>query len=94
MNRIIHNAMHAVRIANLALLAGLAHATPNTAQTEAIVDTVGPRAFCEQGGGRVTETGEADVYVCCYEEQGKCLVSNTRLNQSVLVELPWAREDL
>lgn len=48
-----------------------------------------PRAFCEQRGGTVTETGHPQVYVCCYRQQEKCVIGNTALQRSVVVDLPW-----
>lgn len=48
-----------------------------------------PRAFCEQRGGTVTETGHPQVYVCCYRQPEKCVIGNTALQRSVVVNLPW-----
>ena len=96
MNRRFGNSMRIVLLMGLALLAGLAHATPASARTETsnVDSSVSARAFCEQRGGTVAETGDRDVYVCCYTQKQKCLVSNTRLNQSVLVDLPWDAKGL
>lgn len=72
-----------------ALTAGFAQGATEAPPVAAALTTAAPRAFCEHRGGTVTETGDREVYVCCYREQRKCLVSNTRLKQSVVVDLPW-----
>lgn len=77
-----------------ALMAGFAQGAGGALPVAAAATTAAPRAFCEQRGGTVTETGDREVYVCCYREQRKCLVSNTRLNQSVVVDLPWNTQAL
>ena len=91
MNRLINYSTRTALLLKLTLMAGLTHATPGSAQTESteLISSLAARTFCEQRGGTVTETGDQDVYVCCYKQQRKCLVSNTRLSQSVMVDLPW-----
>ena len=91
MNRLINYSTRIALLLNLTLVAALAPATPGSAQTDTtgLISSLAARTFCEQRGGTVTETGDQHVYVCCYKQQRKCLVSNTRLSQSVLVDLPW-----
>ncbi len=36
-----------------------------------------PRAFCRATGGIVTETVQANMYLCCYEKLKKCVLSDT-----------------
>lgn len=73
------------------LLANLACARPVSLQSETLrADaSCAPRDFCRQRGGTITETGDSNVYVCCYQRTQKCVVSNTRANSSVRVVLPW-----
>ncbi|MBI5462936.1 MAG: hypothetical protein HY941_12195 [Gammaproteobacteria bacterium] len=91
MNRPLDYSMRIVSLATLLLLAGFAHAASNAAQTETTGESpwLPARVFCEQRGGTITETGNEDVYICCYKQKQKCLVSNTRSKQSFLVDLPW-----
>lgn len=36
-----------------------------------------PRAFCRATGGIVSETAQQNIYLCCYEERKKCVLSDT-----------------
>ena len=35
-----------------------------------------PRAYCIDTGGQISETGKRTMYICCYPEKRKCLLSD------------------
>ena len=51
-------------------------------------DSFSPRAYCVQTGGTISETNDPNVYLCSYQTEGKCLVVNTAISQSLHVDLP------
>lgn len=47
-----------------------------------------PRDYCHATGGAVLETGDRDIYICCYAAKQHCLAINTRSRTSVQVIFP------
>lgn len=47
-----------------------------------------PRDYCHATGGAVLETGDKDIYICCYAAKQHCLAINTRSRTSVQVIFP------
>lgn len=45
------------------------------------------RAYCTRTGGQVQETGSRSVYICCYPDRQKCVVSDTGQRLSWIVPL-------
>lgn len=45
-------------------------------------DQPSPRAFCQATGGSISETGNQDVFVCCYESGQKCVLNNVQRRYS------------
>jgi hypothetical protein len=35
------------------------------------------RQYCRSSGGQVTETANQNIYLCCYKNKHKCIVSDT-----------------
>lgn len=50
-------------------------------------DAFSPRQYCRSSGGQVTETANQDVYLCCYKNKHKCIVSDT--SQAVSWSIPY-----
>jgi len=46
-----------------------------------------PRAYCTRTGGQVQETGQRSVYICCYPDRRKCVVTDTGRQLSWIVPL-------
>jgi len=50
-------------------------------------EDISPREYCDMTGGKVTETGYAGVYICCYTAKPKCILSNVMKGHSRLILL-------
>jgi hypothetical protein len=37
-----------------------------------------PRQYCNATGGRVSETSQQHIYLCCYMKKNKCIVANIK----------------
>ena len=46
------------------------------------------RAFCDESGGTVQETGDRDLHICCYPAVRRCVAVNDRSRSSVAVLFP------
>ena len=46
------------------------------------------RAFCDESGGTVQETGDRDLHICCYPAVRRCVAVNDRSRSSVPVLFP------
>lgn len=46
------------------------------------------RAFCDESGGTVQETGDRDLHICCYPAVRRCVAVNDRSRSSVPVRFP------
>lgn len=54
-------------------------------------ENITPREYCQQTGGKVTETGYQAVYICCYRVEKKCIVSNVAQGYSRIIPLGSSR---
>ena len=48
-------------------------------------DSFSPRQYCRSTGGIVSETATPHVYLCCYAQKNKCVVSDTKASVSWLL---------
>ncbi len=46
-----------------------------------------PRTFCLNTNGTVTETGIRHIYICCYSNKKKCLISDEKKSYSRLIAI-------
>lgn len=49
-------------------------------------EILSPRNFCLNNKGTLTETGETQIYICCYSNTKKCLVINEQKGYSRLIQ--------
>ncbi|MDY6978421.1 MAG: hypothetical protein SV201_00955 [Pseudomonadota bacterium] len=73
-----------------ALVTSLGALVPATGFSQQRED-ITPRGYCDQTGGRITETGYQQVYICCYPRKRKCIVSNVIGGYSRLILLGESR---
>lgn len=45
------------------------------------------RQYCRSSGGRVTETDNRNIYLCCYAKKNKCIVSDS--SKTVSWSIPY-----
>lgn len=50
-----------------------------------------PRAYCQATNGTVSETGKSAIYICCYRDKQKCVLSNVVRGYSRIIPLERTR---
>ena len=50
-------------------------------------DQDNPRIFCTRTGGEIQETGRCSVFICCYPDRQKCVVTDTEQRLSWVLSL-------
>lgn len=75
------------------LIGALSPVIPADAQAQER-DGMSVPAYCQAGGGTLTDTGYRHISVCCYEREQKCILHNEQRRYSLRIGNTPGERDL